>query len=860
MEEISQIENPKKKRIKVILKIILIFFSVLFFFISCLVGLLFFYEDEVKLAIIKELNTHLKVEIKINPKNINLTIIKSFPDCSIEFKNMLILEALKIKNRDTLLFTNQLNLFFNIKNLWNKKYDIKKIKIKDAVLKLQVLKNGEKNYIFWGQDTTKLKQKNDSVNFNLKFINIKNCRVMYNDRSQSSKTDLKIEDLNLNGNFSEFKYQLKTDGKLLINQISNEKTVFLSQKKCNFYFDLNVSDSSYTFNKSIIELNELSIKLSGDFVYGKSFKDLNLKFITQEMNISSFLSLVPNNFNDKIKDYESSGNFYSKGIIKYENINSYSIENEFGIKYGEIKYKPTSTKAININIEGKFNYSNSSSSLSLKNIYFNLKNDEIKGSALINNFNKPYVKLDLISSIHLENIKSFFPIDTLDKLQGSLKIKTTVEGLYIDLKDKILSTNVKLELEATIKDLELKFKNDEKSYSVKNCFFISKNRQLQVSDLKLIRGTSDILINGNLPGIFNYFLDNDKPLIIEGDLLSNNFNLEDFISNNNALNTNDNPIIPTNIDFKLNASILNFSYSKFKAQNLSGKILIKNKKMIVEKLNISTLKGQAEIDLYADNSNKNLNVVLHSKFKNINISDLFFQFNNFSQNTLTDNNIKGVASANIDFYGEWNSKLEPDYNSIKSTFDLTIEQGELIDFKPLLCLSKFVDIKDLQRIKFASLQSKIEINSKLLKIPKTVLTNSALNFDFYGTHNFNNDIEYHFQLLINDFLFRKRKNNDDEFQIIDNENKRKAYILMTGNLYDPKIKFDRKGFQQKIKDDIKEEKQNIKQLLKDEFGLFKKDTSIKKTKKEALIFELEKQKNNINNTLSPKKNEDDDDF
>ena len=76
----------------------------------------------------------------------------------------------------------------------------------------------------------------------------------------------------------------------------------------------------------------------------------------------------------------------------------------------------------------------------------------------------------------------------------------------------------------------------------------------------------------------------------------------------------------------------------------------------------------------------------------------------------------------------------------------------------------------------------------------------------------------------------ERKQKDDEFGPIENDpdNRRSAFILMTGNIDNPIIKYDRKGLKQKLKEDLKQEKQTLKQLLKDELGLFKKDSLFKK--------------------------------
>jgi hypothetical protein len=325
------------------------------------------------------------------------------------------------------------------------------------------------------------------------------------------------------------------------------------------------------------------------------------------------------------------------------------------------------------------------------------------------------------------------------------------------------------------------------------------------------------------------------------------------------------PLIPKNIQFKLNATILKFAYEKFEAANITGEVEIKNQQAIVSDTKLSTMNGYAEFDAFADNSKGTFDVVLQSKLHNINVNKMFNQFNNFGQATLLEKNINGILNSEIEFSGSWNNALEPDLNSIKSNINLTIDRGELIDFKPLQSLSKFVDVQELQKIKFSKLQSLIEIKDKTIFLPNTSIKNSVLNLNFYGSHTFNNEINYHIELLISELLAKKRKNKDNDFGPIENDpqNKRSAFILMTGTIDKPIIKYDRKGLKDNIKNDLKEEKQNLKQLLKEELGLFKKDTiAVKNKDKSNQKFELEKSNNNsIKKTLEPKKKEtDDDDF
>jgi hypothetical protein len=55
------------------------------------------------------------------------------------------------------------------------------------------------------------------------------------------------------------------------------------------------------------------------------------------------------------------------------------------------------------------------------------------------------------------------------------------------------------------------------------------------------------------------------------------------------------------------------------------------------------------------------------------------------------------------------------------------------------------------------------------------------------------------------------------------------FILVTGTVDNPQYKqIDKKAMQEKVKQDLKTEKQNLKKVLNEEFGMFKKDTTLKK--------------------------------
>ncbi len=848
-----------KSAYKIVVKIFLIAMASIIALLAAAILLLFVYENDIKQVILGELNKNLKAEVKIKPENIRLTIIKTFPDCSIQFEDVLIMEALPIKKRDTLLFAHQLNLHFNVMNIWNKKYDIEKIKLKDAYANLQVFKNGSNNYTFWNSNSAA--QNNDSVKFSLNLVNIENCLLRYKNKQQVFKTDLQINSLRLKGNFSSDDYQLESVANIDIKQMVQNKTGFLIEKNLLFDVDLQVKGKVYTINQAKLNLNQLAIELKGNFIYQDSLQQINMAFDAPDLDIQSALSLLPEKHKGRINDYKSKGNFYAKGNLQYQTNGNYAINSSFGIKNGEITYQANDITVNQVFVDGNFLLSQSKSSIDLRSISMNLLNDKLSGQLRLSDFSKPEIQCKLNASFNLANLQKFWPIDTISSIQGQMDLALEANGLLEDFQKQNISGNNHINIDAGIKALQLQLKADDKMYEVISASVSVKDQDIEVHDLQLKRGQSDLTLNGKLPGLLSSLSHSSEPFIIEGSLNSNVILMEDFLPKDNTQAANENPLIPSNIEFKLDASIQKFVFGKFEAKNIRGDIECKNQKIFVNDVKFESSEGDVELNAFADNSKGHIEVVMQSSFSGINIQKMFSSFNNFGQNTLMDKNIKGIANANIDFSGTWSNKLEVNEKSIQTTCELNIDRGELIDFKPLESLSNYVAVDELKHIKFSSLQSKIEIKNRLITIPQTNIKNSALNINFWGTQTFDFDIDYHIQLLISDYLNKKRKNKDDEFGPVENDpsNKRSAFILMTGNLDNPIIKYDKKGLKQKIKADIKMEKQNIKQIFKEEFGLFKRDTlKTQNQKKSEQRFELEKAEKKKANTA--KEEEDDGDF
>lgn len=862
------IEKPTRKLWK-ILKRIFIYLSILVLMLisgGALLG--YFYSDDVKGLIIKELNKHLNSQIVIEPQNIDLTIVKSFPQCALEFKNVLAYESNDFKTHDTLLFAKRLALSFNIKDLFNKNCTINKIDLEESVVNLKVDKSGKPNYIIWKSENTS--NSNDSLKFALEKISLTKVKLNYKNSKDKLKIASYLNEMVFSGKFNDADYVLKTNGLAFVDLFQVQKVKYLQNKKVKVDLELDVKGKRFTIVKADTKINSTLLNSNGSFVINDSLVSLDISFEGKNLDISSTLSLLPENFQSKINDYESEGTFYAQGECHYAVDKPFILNSKFGIKKANITYKSNGAQLSNVNLDGEININENRSYLNLNNVRANLKGNSFAGNVEVINFNDPLLKLNVEANTNLEELISFYPIDTLQSLSGNIKLKTNIEALVSDLKANVFSPNIVANGNASLLDVKAKFKGSEKEINIPSGEVKLSNRNLEVEHLNLVKGNSDITIIGEMPNFLGFMFDSKKHLIVNSTVSSNSIELEDFLfsGNNSSQNSSNTVNIPANLDLNIVLNVKKLSFQKFNASSISGTLLLKDKKIAVQNMSCLAMDGNISMNALADASGNDIKISGDCNFAKINIKTMFYQLNNFGQNTINDTHLKGFATANINFTGIWNKELTVDLNSINATSNILIEQGELIGFKPLESLAKYIDVSELKHIKFSSLQSAIEIKNKTITLPKTSIKSTAINMELWGKHTFDNQIDYHIQLLISELLAKKpraNKNFDEELSLVENdpENRRSVFILMTGPIDNPTIKYDRKGAKQKIKEDIQQEKQNLKQILKEEFGLFKKDSISAKnnTNKADQKFQIKVgEETKKDKPLQPKKKEDDEDF
>ena len=111
------------------------------------------------------------------------------------------------------------------------------------------------------------------------------------------------------------------------------------------------------------------------------------------------------------------------------------------------------------------------------------------------------------------------------------------------------------------------------------------------------------------------------------------------------------------------------------------------------------------------------------------------------------------------------------------------------------------------------------------------INSSAFDLTGSGLHGFDKNFTYKVKVSLSDILSKKAKKPDkseSEFGEIEDDGLGRVfiYLIIEGSDQGTEVRYDRRGAVQNIKDQFKEEKKELREILNEEFGLFKKDTTL----------------------------------
>jgi len=779
-------------------------------------ALLYFRQDQIRDLVFASLNENLETEIQVKEAGISL---RKFPKAAIRLQAVHTAGSRDLS--DTLFYAEDLFVEFRVWDMFDSEIPISSISLENGQLNL--VKNGALNN--WS--IFKEGSGDSQAAIKLESIKLKNIRYRYQDEESSLKGF--ISDLLAAGRFGGSDWNLDL-------QIQSQAESFKSGKE---YYLQNpiIVDGVFSLKGgkelelvasqlqlATIENLKASLKTGSASVFSLEHQELDLQ---QIKNIYAILNMEwPENL-----DLEGKAAVKAQFIIR-ENTDLrtevFAHLKGLNIESGDFQYA---------DLEAQLEYYRQGAFDRLEIRELKSLSDQVQIRGTIRQILEPQLKLNISIDEDQDFWAKLLPEDWQMK-SGHCKVDLNIDGSFPDWNSLggIALAKAKIDGNIDWEKLEMEIgENFTFESKLGSGSFLKQN--LQIDTLLIKHGDSDLSLKGRLIRPLRFISDSLTTLGAEALIVSQHFNLQDFLSESSSSEDDSLSLDwKKRLDLRTQVHLHEFKFRNFDAKELKGQVFINHRAISGEGISLLADEGryQGKFVLRTP-EDSSFHFQAELKATNVLVASVFKSFDNFSQETITADNLEGRLSLEAKIEAPISPDLQLDPNGLEVLSEMQIDQGHLRNYEPLQALSRFAEVDELKDVSFNTLKNTITIANGEIRIPDMAIASNVLNLNLSGTHNFENEIEYIITMRLGDVLFAKRdktsgnKEFEEHLSVSKRDDDHRIPIRISGTVDNPQIGIDGEAMSSSVKESLREQGKEIK-------GLFKKKEE-KKKKETGLQFE-----------------------
>lgn len=182
-------------------------------------------------------------------------------------------------------------------------------------------------------------------------------------------------------------------------------------------------------------------------------------------------------------------------------------------------------------------------------------------------------------------------------------------------------------------------------------------------------------------------------------------------------------------DFKLGLAVEKVLYHGTWLETIQAKFRSSKDSMLyIDQLDFAIADGKFRMNGYLNGRNPN-KIYFHSKIRvdQIQVDQLLFKMDNMGKDVVLAENLRGKVSGSIESKLLVYPDLTPILDQSEAKINVSIYNGELIDFAPMQGLASFFADRNMNRVRFDTLRNTFELSKGVLTIPSMQI-NSSLGF------------------------------------------------------------------------------------------------------------------------------------
>lgn len=826
-----------KKFLKVLAVIVVLLFALILI-------LPFFFKAEIVRLVKLELNKQVLATVDF--KDAKLSMIRQFPDFTLDLKDLSIVGQADFEN-DTLLYAKALRLRIDVIKAFKGSFELKEVKLNKPLLKLKVLANGKANWdiavpsetessTIGETDTTALK-------LQLKKLAIQDGEVIYEDQEISFYTKVKGLNATVKGELSTDQSEVSTHMTADALTVNYDGISYLSSVKVNSnaVFLVDLKNDIYTFKDNLLNLNDLPLGFDGSVGISKDQYTILLNFETKNTDFKQLLSMVPVIYASSFKDVKTAGTFSLKGFVKgvysETQMPAYGLDlqvNNASFNYPEM---PVGVTDINgkANIESKTGQPDDTQ-IDVNHFSFKIADQTFTMALMLSKpISDPDFSLSANGVLDFSQIAQVLPQEYRSKMEGRLTADLNVKAKLSDIENERFS-----QVNASGSLLLQNFLVDDKS--IMALPLMISNAQLNFSPIfvdllntKMKVGKSDFGLNGRLENYLAYYL-SEGTLKGEMNLKSSKVDVDELMTlmaeegetsgDTAALSVE----FPKRLKLAFDAQIDSVLYDPYHLANVIGNVNYENQKITFNPLSAHLLEGKMSMTGSMDGSQSDSPLInINFAIQHFDIPDAYQTVGLFQAAAPIAAQATGNFSTSFNMKGRLDKSFGPVFESLEGGGTLQTSQLQINSINSLKKMGELLGQGDkYDRLVTDGLDFSFEfINGRVFQKPFDIKIgkNNAL---VSGSIGFDKTLDYDLVLgipfselggTIQSGLQQLTKAAANLNLGIANNETIQIKVKITGEVSDPKVSIDYKDYASDIGKQLKDKANELidqqKQALKE---------------------------------------------
>ncbi|MDR2286815.1 MAG: hypothetical protein LBE04_04990 [Prevotellaceae bacterium] len=657
----------------------------------------------------KEVINDNMVNAVVDFKSVDISIFRHFPKITISLKDLSV-----ISKNEELASVASFDAGINVMSyLKDGIIDLQLVSLQSPKLHAKIFQDSTANWDIMKPSEAPQPEPDDAETSDFKIaiehFTITDGSVMYEDLTNKTLAAISNLNFSLKGDLSNTVTSLDISANAEKINVMYDGLMAISDFSLSILgkLDADLEKMLFTLNGTEINLNRIALLADGTVKIEENDDiNINVTYGAKVASLKTLLEIVPPEFLADAKNIDTKGALNLKGWIKgvYNDKLMPQVWSELKVENGYIKYAQLPKSIDNINIDTKLLFdgnNDANTNIDVSRFHFEVGGNPFDISTNVRTpMTDANIKALIKGKLDFASIKDALPLEGID-LKGILTANIDFAGRMSHIEkeeyDRLnLDGNLSLQnFVAVTEDIPMPV-----DVAKADLEFTPKYVNLKQFDVKI--GESDIKASGRLENFLNYAMKNE---VLKGNLqlTSNYLNCnqimsatgEDTVSTSNTNSTLSVIVLPSNVDFAINASIGKILYDNLNLTNAKGTITVKDHTLYINNLSSDFAGGQIQLagKYLAENTSSAL-ANLDMKLHDIHVKDLANSFSMFERVLPILKDLDGKVSLDFNFSDKFDQNLSPVLLALNAVGNIKADSLKLLNQETLNKVTALAGLKE----------------------------------------------------------------------------------------------------------------------------------------------------------------------